>query len=208
MSSPAHDDLRDGAILPLFPLPDFVIFPGVVAPLHIFEPRYRQMMETILDGSGRLCMGVLRDGARGRHRGAPEFWGLGCACRLVDYEKLPDGRYNILIEGLAKVRMKEVPSQRLFRLVRIEQVATAAEPPVLPERDAQVRALMRRIIAASPDAPPEFAAQVDEVELAPLLHLMAYHCPVPVEEKLKLFYATSYAHLCDRLIKLYQTVEF
>jgi Lon protease-like protein len=207
--SPNPTDLpHDGDVLPLFPLPDFVIFPGVVAPLHIFEPRYRQMMAAILDGSGRLCMGVLREGARGRHRGTPEFWGLGCACRLMDYEKLPDGRYNILIEGLAKVRMKEVPSQKLFRLVKLECVETAAEPPVLPERDAQVRALMRRIIAASPDVPPEIASQVEEVELAPLLHLMAYHCPVPIEEKLKLFYTTTYAHLCDRLIKLYETVQF
>lgn len=200
--------LKDGDHLPVFPLPEFVLFPGVVAPLHIFEPRYRQLLEHILDRKGVFCMATLRDGRRGRHAGTPEFWGLGCACRLLEYERLVDGRYNILIEGLVRVRMKEIASQQLYRRVSVSMVPPVTQPPVPAAREERIRQFVKRLMEAMPGAPAELEDKLSRVELSALLNLMAFHCPVTVEDKLKLLYAPNDLQFCDRLIKLYETVEF
>ncbi len=204
ISSYLHND----DTLPVFPLPEFVLFPGVTAPLHIFEPRYRQMIQHALDGKGVFCMALLRDGSRGRHLGNPDFWGMGCACRLLDYDKLPDGRYNILVEGLVKVRMRELPGKALYRTAQVTLTPAEEDPPVEPHKEERIRLLMSRIMAATPEAPQPPEESLEKVAFPMLLNLMAYHCPVAVEDKLKLLYAPTVSQLCDRLIKLYDTVDF
>lgn len=85
-------------IIPLFPLPDVVLFPGSPLPLHIFEPRYRQMVNTILEGD--RIFGVLLYEPVSSHARA-----IGCTAKLIDVEKLPDGRLNILTEGDRRFRV-------------------------------------------------------------------------------------------------------
>lgn len=108
--------------LPLFPLPDFFLFPGAVAPLHIFEPRYRQMVGDLLDASGRLVLAAYRpDGPMTPAGPAVQpVAGLG---EIVHHETLADGRYLIWVLGLGRAKLQEVPSDRMYRKTDVELIA-------------------------------------------------------------------------------------
>jgi len=102
--------------IPMFPLPDFHLFPGALVPLHIFEPRYRQMISDLLDTAGRLVMGSIRA------QDAPTVYGpsvftIGGLGEIVSHRRLDDGRYLIWLLGLERVRLKEIESDRLYRRV-------------------------------------------------------------------------------------------
>lgn len=109
-------------IVPLFPLPDVILFPGQILPLHVFEPRYRQMTHDLLDGSGEFVIGtVLGDDQQLLGDVAPtqEIAGLG---RLERYEKLDDGRYMIVIVGQSRVKAKPIKSEKPYPMAEITQL--------------------------------------------------------------------------------------
>ena len=129
------------ATLPLFPLPNVVLFPNVFLPLHIFEPRYRAMVADALDGDRLIGMVLLRPGWEGDYEGRPPVFPIGCAGLISHHEQLPDGRYNIVLRGLEKFRIEREDDSRLYRL---GEVSTLHEP--LPETDrAEVRSARRRL---------------------------------------------------------------
>jgi len=137
-------------IVPLFPLPNVFLFPGCVMPLHIFEPRYRKMIEDQLDGPGQIVMGTVQeDRADELERAAPvrAIAGLGEICR---HERLPDGRFLIWLFGLSRVRIREVPSDRPYRRVRVEPLAEIA-PAKASEVDLRER-LRNAILARCDEA--------------------------------------------------------
>jgi Lon protease-like protein len=98
-------------VVPLFPLPNTVFFPYTVLPLHIFEPRYRAMVRDARD-QDRLIAVALSRGA--------DFHPIGTVGRLRDVEPLADGRFNIRLEGVARVAFTEVPSDKQYRLAKLE----------------------------------------------------------------------------------------
>ena len=88
--------------LPIFPLPTVVLFPNVFLPLHIFEPRYRQMVADALEGDRIIGMVLLRPGYEDDYDGAPAIYATGCSGLITHVESLPDGKYNIVLRGLEK----------------------------------------------------------------------------------------------------------
>ncbi len=107
--------------MPLFPLPDFFLFPGAVAPLHIFEPRYRQMISDLLDSSGRFVLAAYRPGGPRMAQG-PVVGPMGGLGEIVHHETLADGRFLIWVLGLSRVSLSEVDSDRLYRKVNVTPV--------------------------------------------------------------------------------------
>jgi Lon protease-like protein len=105
------------ADIPMFPLRDFYLFPGAVVPLHIFEPRYRQMIDDLLDAPGRLVMASVRPEHADRMEGAPPVLPIGGLGEIVHHKKLADGRFLIWLMGLGRVEIEEVASRRLYRKV-------------------------------------------------------------------------------------------
>ncbi len=87
--------------LPIFPLPGAILFPRSQLPLHIFEPRYRDMVRDALDGPGRI--GMVQPHAS-EDEGAP-LYPVGCVGEIVGVEELDDGRYNIILHGSTRFRM-------------------------------------------------------------------------------------------------------
>jgi len=120
-------------ILPMFPLPDFFVLPRTIVPLHIFEERYRQMVGDLLDTAGRLVMASLPKQLTGRGLIKPPVFPFGALTEIIHHQKSEDGRYLILLLGLSRVRIEEVPSDRLYRQARIEQITTTP----CPEGDAR-----------------------------------------------------------------------
>jgi uncharacterized protein len=120
-----HEPLDYELPLPLFPLPNCVLFPGVVQPLHIFEPRYQEMMAHALADQSALAMGLLKAGWEKNYYGTPDIHTILCVGRIVTHERLSDGKYNLLLHGITRGRLitQQKAAGSLFRTVTIEPVA-------------------------------------------------------------------------------------
>jgi Lon protease-like protein len=127
--------------LPVFPLPNVVLFPQVFLPLHIFEPRYREMVADTLEGDRLIGMVLLRPGWEGNYEGRPPVYPIGCAGVITNHARLPDGRYNIVLRGLEKFR---IVSENQSRSYRIAEVESLHEPVDDRERD-EIRAARGRL---------------------------------------------------------------
>jgi len=104
--------------VPIFPLPTVVLFPNVFLPLHIFEPRYRQMVTDALAGDRIIGMVLLRPGYEDDYEGTPPVYATGCSGLITHVENLPDGKYNLVLRGLEKftIHNEELPAVgRLYR---------------------------------------------------------------------------------------------
>lgn len=106
-----------GPVVPVFPLPNVFLFPRQLMPLHVFEPRYRQMIEDSLDGPGRLVLGTIREGQE--HDAHPEILPVAGLAEIVRHDKTDDGRFIVWLLGLGRVRLFEVASDRMYRRVRV-----------------------------------------------------------------------------------------
>ena len=145
------------AALPIFPLPNVVLFPGALLPLHIFEPRYRDMTRDALESHRMLAMAMRLEAEVDGHLPAVALVvGVG---EIVAAEPMPDGRYNLLLEGRARARIvKELPKEKSYRRVQAVQLFddgsaegeagspehTAAQAR-LGESEAALRALIEEV---------------------------------------------------------------
>jgi uncharacterized protein len=129
-------------LIPLFPLPDVVLFPRVSLPLHIFEPRYRKMVADAMDGHRTIGMVLLRPGWEKDYYGRPPVFGSGCAGRIEICEALPDGKYNIVLRGLSRFRVVEEHAGEPYRL------ATVEPRPEEEGETADLDGARRRVLAA------------------------------------------------------------
>ncbi|HZZ81753.1 MAG TPA: LON peptidase substrate-binding domain-containing protein, partial [Gemmataceae bacterium] len=101
----------------LFPLPNLVFFPQVMQPLHIFEPRYRQMTADALEGDRFIALVLPRPGWEKEYAGKPEIHSVACLGRILAEHKLDDGRFNILLRGIARIRiLEEATTDKLYRV--------------------------------------------------------------------------------------------
>lgn len=135
------------AIVPIFPLPEITFFPHTLLPLHIFEARYRAMVMDALARDRRLCVVGLQPGYEASYAGKPAVHPVGGVGEIVSWERLANGRYNILVRGDARVRLeRELPGDTLYRLVsvrRLEDVGPAGDvAPVLARLRGAARALL------------------------------------------------------------------
>jgi Lon protease-like protein len=128
MSEDAFDPESFQGIVPVFPLPNVVLFPRIALPLHIFEPRYRQMIQDALDGDRLIAMALLQPGWEPDYEGSPAFFPVVCVGRIVSEQSLDGGKYNILLYGVTRARVTEEPaSGRPYRMVRVEGVTDDPE---------------------------------------------------------------------------------
>src|ERR1700674_2065228 len=107
-------------LLPLFPLPTVVLFPNVFLPLHIFEPRYREMTTDAIASDRMIGMVLLQSGWEHDYEGCPPVYRIGCSGVITHVERLQDGRYNIVLRGLERFRILEEDRGRLYRLARAQ----------------------------------------------------------------------------------------
>lgn len=128
--SPPPPTAEELAALPLFPLPNAVLFPGTELPLHIFEPRYRAMTERALAGSRLMLLGRLRPGYEPHYHERPPVFEIAGLGRITRDVRHADGRFDIVLSGVARVRIvAELPPNEPYRLVRgeiLEDTAGAA----------------------------------------------------------------------------------
>lgn len=114
--------------LPLFPLPQTVLFPGALLPLHIFEPRYRTMVREALETHQTLCVTLVTSALPVDSHGHPEIARVAGVGVIVDHVELPGGRFNILLRGRARVALDELPFEAPYRRARAEVLVDEPGP--------------------------------------------------------------------------------
>jgi len=124
--TPAERSVSLPSEIPLFPLPEVVLFPGVTRPLLVFEPRYREMVADALEGDRVIGMVRLRPGFEKDYEGRPPIYEIGCAGVIEEYQTFPDGRYAILLRGLTPFRVLDENQDRAYRRARIEAMPDRA----------------------------------------------------------------------------------
>jgi Lon protease-like protein len=129
-------------LLPLFPLPTAVLFPSVFLPLHIFEPRYREMVADALQSDRMIGMVLLRPGWERDYEGQPAVYPVGCSGVISHVEPLADGRYNIVLRGLDRFRILSEDHGRSYRRASIE---TLPESPLDAVQRAALKAARTRL---------------------------------------------------------------
>ncbi|MBI2477617.1 MAG: LON peptidase substrate-binding domain-containing protein [Planctomycetia bacterium] len=144
----------------LFPLPNLVMFPHVVQPLHIFESRYRDMVEEALETDQLIAMAQLQPGWEADQEERPAIFPMTCIGRIVSHTRFDDGKLNILLLGLRRATIAaELPLTRPFREAQVTLVEDLYSGSAAYERAAIQRELLqcfRRFTPESPAAQEQF----------------------------------------------------
>lgn len=188
-------------VIPLFPLAEVVLFPRVGLPLHIFEPRYRKMVKDALEGERTIGMTLLKVGYEDDYAGRPPVFPLGCAGRIEDVHSLPDGRYNILLRGVARFRIVEERPGEPYRLALVEEL------PDVPADGARASIDRERVLSAvaAASSRPMLVVVQPDVAHDLFVNTLAQMLPLDPVEKLSLLECDS---VSDRFERLLEILEF
>jgi Lon protease-like protein len=195
----------------LFPLPNLVLFPAVMQPLHIFEPRYRQMTADALADDRLIALVLLQPGWEADYEGRPAIHAVACLGRIVADQKLADGRYNLLLRGLSRVRVRqEIDQGKLYRCAAVELLHDVALPAGKLLRE--LRQELRELVL--PWFPPQKAAQEalqqllqSELPLGVLCDLLSFTLPLPTDAKQTLLEQLDVEQRARALLALLRTRE-
>lgn len=106
--------------VPIFPLPNLVFFPKTLLPLHIFENRYRKMVEDARSSENLIGMVLLKDGWEKDYFGNPEVYEIACVGKIQQTEKLNDGKYNIMLYGISRVKILKFVQEKPYRIAQVK----------------------------------------------------------------------------------------
>lgn len=144
--------------LKVFPLPSVVLFPGTAIPLHLFEPRYRDLVRDAIASDGVFAMANVVLAGDPRPGGKPALRPIVCVGTIAMHEAMPDGRYNVVLAGAVRARvLREHEQTKLYREVEAELLM---DPPYAGPLDVQ---LQRAVLDLTARLPPEVASQVAKV---------------------------------------------
>jgi Lon protease-like protein len=172
----------------LFPLPNLVVFPHVMQPLHIFEPRYRAMLEEALAGDGLIGMALLAPGWETDYDGRPPLRPVGCLCRVATHHKTSEGSYNVLVLGLKRIVIaRELPPDKLFREAQVElkdDVYSAEAEPGRADLQARLLEAFKRVLPKIPEAQDQFDQLLgNKISLGMLTDIVAYTLDLELDFK-------------------------
>jgi Lon protease-like protein len=187
-------------IIPVFPLPNVVLFPMMLLPLHIFEPRYRAMVRDALRGPRLIGMVLLRGDWRAEYAGRPPIFATGTVGQMVHVDELPDGRFNIVLRGLASfvVRKEVVPPQAY----REAQVAWREdrEDEIAPGARDRVVSLVHRYLERLGRKPTSPEALDRDVDDATFVNFFGQHLDLDPLERQALLEEASTSSRAARLV--------
>ncbi len=194
-------------VIPIFPLSDVLLFPHVRRPLHLFEPRYRQMAEHVLAGDQRLGMVTVPPEHVDAMLGDPPVYPIGCAGTVVWAQRRADGRYDLILEGTHRFRIeneRKSPDNRSYRVAEVALLEDSSGPG-----DAETMAALRtrlvellgdlvRLSVAIPRevVSPAFLRDADD---ATFVNSLSNALPLSTSEKQGLLEADGIRKRFDRL---------
>ena len=190
----------------LFPLPNLVLFPHVMQPLHIFEPRYRDLLEDALGGDRLVTMATLAPGWENDYEGRPPLYPIACLGRITTHHRLEDGTYNVLLLGLRRVRLvRELRPAASFREAEVELCEDYNPPSRAAARAALRRRLHEALLEVLPSL-PEAQEQLDQllgtdVSLGVLTDVISYMLDIDLRDKEALLAQTDVHRRAESLLE-------
>jgi ATP-dependent Lon protease len=175
----------------LFPLPNLVMFPGVVQPLHVFEPRYVEMLEDALEGDKLIAMALLEPGWEPNYEGRPQLAPFVCIGRVVSHARSEKGTYNLLLLGCRRARIaRELPPTRSFREAEVTLLGDEYSPAGAARRGALQQRLvdsLRPYVSASAAAQQQFQQLLaSDISLGQVTDIVAHTLDLAPADKLRL----------------------
>lgn len=170
-------------LIAIFPLPNVIFFPKTLLPLHIFEPRYRQMVQDTITTKQLIGMFLLEDGWQENYYGNPTIHSIGCAGEMIHVETLPDGKFDIVLRGLYRVRPIEVVQEFPYRKARVEVL-----PEILTEGPAKVQRMTENLMSEFKKIDPEGLnlLEPEEPDFAEVVNHIANQLPMELETRFEL----------------------
>jgi Lon protease-like protein len=194
----------------LFPLPNLVLFPHVLQPLHIFEPRYRQLMEDALDDDRMMALALLRPGWEEDYHKQPPIHPVVCIGKILNEEKFGDGRYNLMLQGLCRARIdKELQTDRLYRVGHVHLMPDS--PIKSPKRESEVRKQLGKQLGSWFANHPTALGQLNKLlqsalPSGALCDIFSFALPIDSELKQQLLEQTDVERRVHHLIEHLQTL--
>jgi len=189
-------------LLPLFPLPSVVLFPNVFLPLHIFEQRYRDMVADALSGDHMIGMVLLKPGWEHDYEGRPPVYPVGCSGVITHFERLSDGRYNVILRGVERFRVLEEDHARSYRRGIVETLAegelAAHDREMLRQQRSKLEALLVQTVERV--GPPSAGAAA--MNDADLVNALAQYLDLEPLEKQALLERNCLRSRAESLVEL------
>jgi len=197
----AFDPASFSGIVPVFPLPNCVLFPGMFLPLHIFEPRYRAMTAAALEGERLIAMALLKPGWQEDYEGSPPIHDILGVGKIVEDAKLEGGRYNLVLLGLTRVRILQEVGAGPYRQARVRVLEERSADDARSERQRRTllaiyAEIMKSVNQGAVPVPP------DDVPLGMLVDLVASFLVLDPPLKQGLLEELDPSARCDRLLRL------
>jgi Lon protease-like protein len=172
----------------LFPLPNLVLFPHVMQPLHVFEPRYRDLVEAALADDRLIAMALLTPGWERDYEGRPPLYSTACLGRVAAHVRLRDGSHNVLLMGLRRVGLiEELPPEHRYRVARVEirdDVQRACDAERASDLLGRLRRAFLRILPAMAQAEDQLEHLLrNQASLGTLTDVVAYMLDVGLDDK-------------------------
>lgn len=170
-------------LIAIFPLPNVIFFPKTLLPLHIFEPRYRQMVKDTIATKQLIGMFLLEDGWQENYYGNPSIHSIGCAGEMIHVETLPDGKFDIVLRGLYRVRPIEVVQEFPYRKARVEVL-----PEVFNEGPAKVQSMTENLMSEFKKIDPDGLQllESEQPDLSEVVNHIANQLPMELETRFEL----------------------
>jgi Lon protease-like protein len=179
-----------------------VLFPNVFLPLHIFEPRYREMVADALESDRLIGMALLQPGWEHEYEGRPPVYPIGCSGVITHFERLADGRYNLVLRGLERFKILEEDHDRPYRRAVVESLLecglTADDRAAVRNQRAKLETLLAPAVEKSGTDPRTAAAMSDE----DLVHALAQYLDLEPLEKQALLEQHSLRRRAESLVEL------
>jgi uncharacterized protein len=180
----------------LFPLPNLVVFPHVMQPLHVFEPRYKSLLEEALDSDGLIAMAILAKGWEKNYDGRPPLRPAACLCKVATHHRTSEGTYNVLLLGVKRIEIvHELPPDKPFREARVRLCHDDHSEETGAARSAQQKRLLDVFKQSLPKL-AETSEGLDQllgehVPLGMLTDIVAYTLELGLDRKERLLAETN-----------------
>ena len=192
------------ATIPVFPLPNVVLFPKTYLPLHIFEPRYRQMVDDTVMGGQCIGMALLKEGWESDYYGNPPVFAMGCVGRLVSVQPLADGRSNILLQGLERFEIGAESFDKPYRQASITLKMRGEEASLDSSVRQRLVGVLEEYLHSRKDPPTWQAWFREDVSDEILVHTLSSYLECTPLEKQFLLEAQTLHQQARRLSDLIQ----
>jgi Lon protease-like protein len=198
-------------IVPLFPLPNGVLFPHTPIPLYIFEERYRTMVREVLAGNGELVIALLRSGSESSHPGVAAVHEIACLGRIETYEELEDGKYNIVVVGVQRIRIIREVQHAPYQMVEVEGVEDASydeHSEEIMKRQNHLSGLFAKFAELATGVKQQTMEFMPQLNFESLVNMVAMTLNLAIEQKQSLLEINEVSQRCDVLIPaLQQQIE-